>query len=229
MMNIYMYIRSEIDANIDEKYKNFQSSLCPNIKNIEGVRVPILRDIALTISKKEEIVSYLEEGNISTYEERNIYGFVIGYLKTDLKIYQRYLKKFIPMIDNWATCDMVCSNLKFTKKYKKEMYSFICSYLKGKKEYEVRFAIVMLMNYYLEEDTYQDVFQKLLEIKNKAYYVQMAEAWLLSICYIRYKEETLTFLKRKDIDSFVLKKTLQKIRESTRVSKQEKEFMKTFV
>ena len=78
-MNIYTYIRSEIDANIDEKYKNFQSSLCPNIKNIEGVRVPILRDIARTISKREEIASYLEEANVSTYEEKNIYGFVIGY------------------------------------------------------------------------------------------------------------------------------------------------------
>lgn len=229
MMNIYTYIRSEIDANIDEKYKNFQSSLCPNIKNIEGVRVPILRDIARTISKREEIASYLEEANVSTYEEKNIYGFVIGYLKTDLKTYKRYLKKFIPMIDNWATCDMACSHLKFTKTYKKEMYPFICSYLKSKKEYEVRFAIVMLMDYYLEEDTYQDVLQKLLEIQNKAYYVQMAEAWLLSICYIKHKEETITFLKRKDMDSVVLKKTLQKIRESTRVSKQEKEFMKTFV
>ncbi len=228
-MNIYTYIRSEIDANIEEKYKNFQSSLCPNIKNIEGVRVPILRHIAHTISKKEEITSYLEEANVLTYEEKNIYGFVIGYLKTDLKIYKRYLKKFIPMIDNWATCDMVCSHLKFTKTYKKEMYPFICSYLKSKKEYEVRFAIVMLMDYYLEEDTYQDVLQKLLEIQTKAYYVQMAEAWLLSICYIKYKEETTTFLKRKDIDSVILKKTLQKIRESTRISKQEKEFMKTFV
>lgn len=228
-MELYTYIRKEIDTNIDLKYKKFQSTLCPNSTDIEGVRVPILRNIARALSKREDVYTYLEDGKVSTYEEKIIYGFVIGYLKTDLKRYQHDLKKFIPMIDNWAICDLVCGHLKFTKTYKKEMYPFICHYLKGDQEYEVRFAVVMLMHYYLEEDTYKEVLKSLLQIKNKAYYVQMAEAWLLSMCYIKYKEETLTFLKNKTLDAFIIKKTLQKIRESTRVSKEEKEFIKTFV
>lgn len=226
-MDIHTYIRKEIDSHIDLKYKNFQSSLCPTISEIEGVRVPVLRDIARTVSKREDVYQYLDYKHVTSYEEKTIYGLVIGYLKTDIKTYQFYLKEFIPLINNWATCDIVCSNLKFTKSYKTEMYPFICSYLKSKKEYEVRFSIVMLMNYYLEEDTYKDVLKKVRVVKNKAYYVQMAESWLLSICYIKHKKGTLEFLKSENIDSFVYKKTLQKIRESTRISKEEKEFIKT--
>lgn len=225
-MTLNEEIKREIKANIDLDYLSFHSSLVPNIHTIEGVRIPILRSIAKTISKKEEVFSYLDNPTLDTYEEITIYGLVIGYLKLDIKEYQYYLKKFIPYIDNWATCDVVASNLKWIKKYKKQMYPFILSYLKSKKEFEVRFSIIMLMNYYLD-DYYEEIFSLLCEIKLDYYYVKMAIAWLISNCYIKHKKETLAFLKNNSLDNWTHNKSIQKIIESNRVLKEDKEYLKT--
>jgi 3-methyladenine DNA glycosylase AlkD len=224
-MEINKYIETEIKSNIDLTYKKFYSSLCPTISNIEGVRVPVLRKIAKEVSKEKNVKSYLENPILNTYEEKTIYGLVIGYMKTDINIYQKYLKKFIPIIDNWSTCDIVCSNLKFTHKYQKEMYKFINLYLESNHEYEVRFALVMLMNYFLNDEYYLKVLESLKKVNCSNYYTKMAESWLLSVSYIKYKEETLLFLE-SDLDEFIYKKTLQKILESKRISKEEKAKLK---
>lgn len=225
-MNINEKIKNEIKKNIDLKYLSFHASLVPNICTIEGVRVPILRKIAKSISKEENILSYLENPILETYEEKTIYGLVIGYLKLDLEKYQYYLKKFISVIDNWATCDIVASNLKFIKRYKTEMYPFIVQYLNSKKEYEVRFAVVLLMDYYLEEE-FREVLKLIDQIKLDYYYVKMAIAWLISICYIKHKEETLFYLKNNSLDNWTYNKAIQKMIESNRVNKEEKEYLKT--
>lgn len=224
-MKINLWIREEINANIDLKYLAFHSSLLPNVSKIEGVRIPILRKIAASIAKDPDVFSYLNDPICSTYEEKTIYGLTIGYLKTDINYYQKYLKQFIPMIDNWATCDVVASNLKFTKKYPKEMYDFLKPYLKSEKEYEVRFAVVMLMDYYLNEN-YEQVLLDLEMISCKDYYVKMAVAWLLSVGYVKHKEKTLFYLKNKTLDPWIYQKSLSKIIESNRVSKEEKEMIR---
>lgn len=225
-MTLNEEIKREIKANIDLDYLSFHGSLVPNIHTIEGVRIPVLRSIAKTISKKEDVFSYLDNPTLDTYEEITIYGLVLGYLKLDIKEYQYYLKKFIPYIDNWATCDVVASNLKWIKKYKKQMYPFILSYLKSKKEFEIRFSIIMLMNYYLD-DYYEEIFSLLCEIKLDYYYVKMAIAWFISNCYIKHKKETLYFLKNNSLDNWTHNKSIQKIIESNRVLKEEKETLKT--
>lgn len=222
-MNINERIKQEIKKNIDLKYLSFHSSLVPNIDTVQGVRVPILRLLAKDVSKDDNVMDYLKQPTLDSYEEITIYGLVIGYLKLDLKTYQTYLKQFIPYIDNWATCDVVVSNLKFTKCYQKEMYPFLLTYLKSKKEFEVRFSLVMFLTYYLDETYIHDVLSSLSEIHQNDYYVKMAIAWLISISYIKYPKVTLEYLEKGLLDSWTYQKALQKILESYRVSKEEKE------
>lgn len=106
------------------------------------------------------------------------------------------------------------------------MYSFILKYLNSKKEFEVRFTIVLLMNYYLDEE-FMNTLKLVEKVKLDYYYVKMAISWLISICYIKHKDETIEFLKNTSLDNWTYNKVIQKIIESNRVTKQEKEYFKT--
>lgn len=214
-------IKKELEDNADLKYLDFHSKLIPNINNIKGVRVPVLRKIAKSISIEKDVFAYLNSPISDSYEEITIYGLVIGYLKLDVEKYQSYLEKFISLIDNWATCDIAVSNMKFIKKYKKEMYSFIIKYLNSNKEFEVRFSIVVLMNYYLD-DEFEETLKLVDHVTLDCYYVKMAIAWLVSICYIKHKDGTLKYLNDCNLDDWTYNKALQKIIESKRVSDNEK-------
>ena len=104
----------------DLKYKEFDSSLCPNVDNIIGVQVPKLRAIAKQLVKEDK-KEYLELENIEYYEEKVIQGLMIGMSNLTIEDTKKYLEKFIPKIDSWAACDIVCSSLKISKEYQKEM------------------------------------------------------------------------------------------------------------
>ena len=107
----------------DEKYKKFHSGLCPNVDNIIGVQIPKLRTIAKEIAK-ENPKEFLNNIQAQYYEEKVIYGLVIGYMKADLQTRQYYLDKFVPLIDSWAVCDCCVSSFKFVNKYKEEIKEF---------------------------------------------------------------------------------------------------------
>lgn len=218
-------IREELFKLQDLNYKKFHSKLCPNTKNIIGVKIPELRKIAKKIAR-ENPEKFLNTTQTQYYEEKMLYGLVIGYMKLDFKNLLYYLDKFVPMIDNWAVCDSCISTYKFTKKYKKEMWKYIQKYLKSDKEFELRFAIVMIMDYYLEEEYLEKVLNVYNNINHEGYYVKMAVAWAISICYIKFPQITELFLKNNNLNNFTYNKALQKIIESNRVSKQTKEKIK---
>lgn len=210
----------------DLKYKKFHSSLCPNVDNIIGVQVPKLRNIAKELAKTNSR-EYLELEDITFYEEKVIQGLLIGTLKLSYQETEKYLEKFIPKIDSWAVCDVVCSGLKVACKYPKEMWAFLERYIKSNQEFEVRFALVMYLNYYLNDEYIDRVIKNVSEINIDKYYVQMAIAWLLSVGYVKQKGKTLKYLKNNKLDEFTHNKAIQKIIESYRVSKEEKEYIKT--
>ena len=209
------------------KYKEFHSGLCPNVDNIIGVRVPKLREIAREISKKD-YDEFLRNVKDEYYEELALHGLVIGYSKISIEDTFKYLKEFVPKINSWAVCDTTCSNLKITKKYMKEMWNFLEQYINSNKEYEIRFALVMYLNYYLTEEYIDEILKRIDKIANKEYYVQMAIAWLISFAYIKQKEKTEKYIKNNKLDKFTLNKAIQKICESYRVTEQEKEYLKKY-
>lgn len=214
-------IRKKLFELQDLKYKEFHSGLCPNVDKIIGVRVPQLKQIAKEIAKKD-YKEFLENAQDEYYEELVLQGLVIGYSKTTIEEIFKYLKSFVPKINSWAVCDTTCSNLKITKKHMREMWEFLEKYINSDREYEIRFALVMYLNYYLSEEYIDEIFEKVNKITNKEYYVQMAVAWLVSFAYIKQKEKTEKYLYKNNLDKFTLNKSIQKICESYRVSDEDK-------
>ena len=228
-----MELKEEITRNLKEKadikYKEFHSGLCPNTDNILGIRVPVLRQYAKELLKKYDYEFLLQNTDNKYYEEIMLQGMIIGLSKEkDFGKIEKYIIEFIPKIDNWAVCDVFCAGLKITKKYKKEMWKLIGKYLKSKKEFELRFGIVMILDFYIEENYLQENFKIFENINSKDYYVQMAVAWAISICLIKYYDETLLFLKDKKekFDKFTYNKALQKGIESFRLTKEQKETLR---
>ena len=194
----------------DEKYKKFSSSLCPNNEKdiFIGIRIPILRKYAKELLKENEDIYYiLKQINNKYYEEVMLKGMIIALSKLNIKDKLKLTKKFVPEIMNWAVCDIFCSDFKFTKSDEKIVWDFIVDYKNSNKEFEIRFMIVMMLSHFI----------------NDKYYVQMAIAWTISVCYVKYKDKTEKFLKNTNLSNFTYNKAIQKILESLRVSKEDKE------
>lgn len=220
-------IREQLFSKQDLEYKKFHSSLCPNIENIIGVRVPELRKMAKEIANRD-YAHFFENVKSEYYEELLLQGLVIGYAKISIEETFKYLKMFIPKINSWAVCDTTCSNLKITKKHMQEMWTFLEQYINSSKQYEIRFALVMYLNYFLREEYIDLIFKKIDKITSEEYYVQMAIAWLVSFAYIKQKEKTEKYLLKNNLDKFTYNKSIQKICESYRVSNEEKEKLRKY-
>lgn len=209
----------------DIKYKKFHSRLCPNINNIVGVRVPVLRNYAKELSKGN-FRNYLNNAKNKYYEEIMLQGMVIGLSKMNLQERLIYVKKFVPKIDNWAICDVFCAGLKFANKNKEEVWGFLQQYKNSMEEFELRFFIVMILDFYITDEYIKEVISLLDNIKHKGYYVKMAIAWALSVAYIKYPKITMEYFMSNTLDDFTYNKALQKIIESYRVKNEDKEIIK---
>jgi len=209
-------IRKQLMEMADEEYRKFTSSLIPNVDNILGVRLPELRKLAKNIAKGDWR-TYLAQADNRYFEETMLQGLVIGYAKTDIEERLRYVADFVPRIDNWSVCDSFCTGLKFTKNHRSLMWDFLQPYLSSDKEYEIRFGVVMLLLYFVEDEYIERVLQWMDRIRHEGYYVKMAVAWAISVCYVKYPEPTMAFLKNNTLDDFTYNKALQKIIESLRV------------
>lgn len=219
-------IRQDLFAMQDLKYKEFHGSLCPDIDNVIGVRIPKLREYAKELYKCNNLRDIKIEDKY--YEELVIQGMLIGFqTKAPIKEVIKQVEEFIPKINSWAVCDTFCAGLKITKKYQTEMFKVIKEYLKSTQEYQVRFAIVMLLNYYINDQYIDQVLQILDNVKLDKYYVQMANAWAISICLIKYYNKTLDFLNTTKIDDFTYNKGIQKAIESYRITNEQKEYLRT--
>jgi len=221
--NLKLEIKNEILSKKDIKYKEFHKSLCPGINNIIGVRTPILRNIAKELMKEYTLKEIYNEIDTEYYEEIMLKGMLICLSKDDFNILKPYIENYVPLIDNWAICDTFVTGLKITKKYKKELRNLILKYKTSKKEYELRFMIVMILSYYIEEEYLEENFELFNKIKSDKYYVQMAIAWALSISIIKYYDQTIKYLKTAKIDDFIYNKTISKACDSYRITKKQKE------
>ena len=221
-----MNIKERLLKEADETYKNFNQKLIPNINNILGVRVPILRKISKEIYKNnwQEFLKLQPE----YFEEKMLQAMVIGLVKDESLLILKYIDSFIPQIDNWAVCDCFCSSLKFAKNNKELVWDFLHKYINSNKEYEIRFVLVMLLNYYIEEKYLDEIFKIIENYQYNDYYAHMGAAWLISICYIKYPEETTKYLLNSNIDTKTYNKSIQKIIESNKIDKKTKNKLKTF-
>lgn len=225
-------IKMRLEQIAEEDCKKFNENLLPGTEHVLGVRMPKLRTLAKEVAK-EDFRTYLDEAHEkisadqgSYHEEIMLEGLVIAYAKMELEERFFYLDRFVPKIHNWAVCDCCSNTYKFMEKYQEESFAYIDKYLHSQREYELRFGIVSLLDHFMN-DTYIDQVLAICECtRHEGYYVKMAVAWTLSICYVKYPAKTRMLLEKNTMDDFTHNKTIQKIRESYRVSKEEKEELK---
>lgn len=217
-------IKKQLIKSYDSKNAAFFLKISPEAKNVTGVRVPFLRKLAKEIVKGNPR-NFLDNYKVETHEEFLLKGIVIFSSKLKLEEKLLYLEKYVPEIYDWSGCDIVISKLKCSDDEMKMVYDFIMRYRYSKNEYETRFMIVMLINFIRAD--YLDKIKGILETeKFDKYYSQMAAAWLISVMFVKYRDYTLSYLNNNSLDDFTYNKALQKIRESLRVTKEDKELVK---
>lgn len=219
-------LRERILELADEEYRQFHSALVPGTDNILGVRLPKLRELAKELAKGDWH-DYISRAQDDYYEEIMLQGLVIGYVKTDIEEILHYVAAFVPKIKNWGVCDSFCNSLKVTKLHRSRVWEFLQPYLLSREEFELRFGIVMLLNFYIEDEYIDWVLPLLDGAKHEGYYVKMAVAWAISICFVKYPEKTMDYLKNNTLENFTYNKALQKITESFRVDKDTKALIRS--
>lgn len=212
----------------DSKYKEFHSSLVLNSKyEMIGIRVPTMKDIAKKIAKTSNIEEFLEFAQDKFYEEVMIQGLVISHIK-DEKLFYKYFKKHINKIDNWALCDTFCSAIKIVEKYEDKYFEEAVDMSLSDKEFISRVGLIIILSHFVSEKNLDTIFEVLNKIKSDLFYINMAEAWLVCELYIKYPKETKSFIKKNNLNKFTQNKAISKIHDSYRVSKEEKEVLKSY-
>lgn len=218
--NEYQLFIEDLKKQTDLNYKEFHSKLILD-DNLIGIKTPILRKIAKEIAQGnyKEFINY---NSHKFYEEKLIHGLIIGYSKNKFEDKIKLLNNFLPFIDNWAICDITCSNLKDFKKNQELGFKIISEYLNNDNFWIKRVGIVLLLDYYINDNYIDKIVEITQNIKSEEYYVQMANAWLISMCYIKYKEKILDLFQAKTLDKFTQNKAISKIRDSYRVNSDDK-------
>lgn len=219
--NSYQEYLSNLVSKRNDKYRDFHKKLTPTKYEILGLSVPMSRSIAKEISKTD-VLSFLTYTKDTYYEEVLIEGFVIASIKEE-NIFFEQLARFLPKIDNWAICDGFCNSIQILKKNQSKHFSYFLKLLESEEPFTIRVGLIILLSFYIEKEYLNEIYQKIDTIKSEHYYVNMGTAWLLAEMYIKYKDETKAYFEKTKINDFTMNKTIGKIRDSYRVTKEEKE------
>ena len=222
-----MIIIDELFKSQDKEYREFQSKLIPNInkERIIGVRTPLLRQLSKKIIKENNYSDFLNDLPHKYFDENQIHAFIIS----EIKDYDECLfefNKFLPYIDNWATCDQ--SSPKIFLKNSDKLINEIKRWIKSKDTYTIRFGIGMLMRIYLDDNFKPEYLKMVSNIKSDEYYVNMMIAWFFATALAKQYDSTIEYIKNYKLDKWVHNKIIQKSIESYRISKEKKEYLKKY-
>lgn len=226
MEHICENIRARLFAMQDLKYRDFHAKLMPTVEKekIIGVRVPDLRRFAKEAAKDPDIGDFLRELPHTYYEEDNVHAFVLEQIR-DFDACLSAVEAFLPYVDNWATCDMMTP--KVFKKHPGELLPAVTRWLASKETYTVRYGIGMLMNVYLDENFQPEYLRMAAEVRSQEYYVKMMVAWYFATALAKQYEAAVPWLEEGRLDVWTHNKTIQKARESRRITPEQKEYLKT--
>ena len=210
----------------DIKYRDFTAKSIPNISinKIIGVRIPDIRFLAKEIKDCEYIDEFLNELPHKYQEENLLHGIILSKYK-DIDILLKKLDIFLKYADNWAVTDIISP--KIFKKYPDKVYKYIVKWINSKEEYKIRFGIVTLLQFYLDDNYNKDILQLVKSIESESYYVNMATSWFYSFALIKQYKDTIKIFESKCLDKWIHNKSIQKAIESYRVSSDKKEYLKS--
>lgn len=211
----------------DDRYRAFNESLIPTARGSSiGVRLPMLRKIAKELLK-ENPEGFLDASlGSSVHEIRLLHAIVLARARFPLSERLERLRAFVPTLDNWSVCDVLCGDWKPVEAELDPLLAIVSEYMASQREFEVRFSAVMLMLYYRSVCP-DEVFRRYAAFRHDGYYAQMAVAWGISYLFVDYRDRTLRFLSEDALDRFTHNKAIQKIIESDRVVEADKRLLRT--
>ncbi len=210
----------------DLKYRDMQIKIIPTIspESIIGVRTPALKAMAKDIMKAGNYKDYLKELPHKYFEENQLHAFIISGIK-DVNECMEELRRFLPYVDNWATCDQMSP--KIFKKRKEELLTHIKEWIRSDKTYTIRFGVGMLMEHFLDED-YDPQYPKMVAgIRSEEYYVNMMVAWYFATALAKQYESIIPFIEEKRLDNWTHNKAIQKSVESRRITEEQKTYLRS--
>ena len=219
-------IRTELFRLQDVKYRDFQSRLIPTVNPdaVIGVRTPELRKYAKTLAKTEDIQEFLNDLPHRYFDENQLHGFIISAIK-DYEQCMEAVIRFLPFVDNWATCDQMSPTV--FKKCRPKLTEQIKVWIRSDQNYTVRFGIKMLMEHFLDEDFDPVYPQMVSEIRSDEYYVNMMIAWYFATALAKQYDAVLPYIEQKKLDVWTHNKTIQKSVESYRITPEQKGYLKS--
>ena len=225
-MTITEEIRERLFQLQDEKYRDFQSKLIPNLEAsvMIGVRTPELRKLSREMVRRENIGEFLDALPHRYFDESQLHAFILS----EIRDYDRCVEavcRFLPYVDNWATCDQMSP--KVFRRNRQALLPYIREWIDSGKTYTVRFGIGMLMSHFLDEGFDQTYAETVASIRSEEYYVNMMIAWYFATALVGHYEEILPFLEEKRLDPWTHNKAIQKAIESYRITEEQKAYLRT--
>ena len=219
-------IISELYKKQDIKYRDFQAKLIPDktVDDMIGVRTPELRKYAKELVKRDDIGEFLSTLPHEFFDEYQLHAFIISGIK-DFDKCMDEVNRFLPYVDNWATCDQLSP--KVFKKNRPELLKQIKKWIKSKDTYTVRFGIGMLMQHFLDEDFDVKYPEMVVKLRSDEYYINMMIAWYFATALAKQYDAILPFIEKKKLDKWTHNKAIQKSVESNRITPEQKEYLKT--
>ena len=210
----------------DKGYRDFQSKLIPTIpaETIIGVRIPAIRKLAKEYGKDPESVEFLKQLPHTYYDENILHALLVAEIK-DYEVCEKEVECFLPYVDNWAVCDIFSP--KVFRKNKDKLIDKIREWTASDHPYTCRFGMEMLMMHFLDENFRPEYLEIPAAVHSEEYYVNMMIAWFYATALAKQWDATIGYIEDQRLDTWTHNKTIQKARESYRITPEQKEYLKT--
>lgn len=198
-------------------YAAFSAKLIPNLNRpLLGVRIPQLRQLAKALLRENPDVATGEAFTHLSHENIALHGFVLGYARMDYALWEPRVAQLVPLLDNWALCDMTCASLTLIRHHRSEGWRFLQSYLRSSDEFGQRFGVVMLMDHFLTDEWADRVLEAFVLVRPAGYYAAMAVGWALQAAFIRWPRRVFPLLSEAQVCEESRKMARKKLLESRR-------------
>ena len=219
-------IRDRLFSLQDAKYRELQIKILPNLEpeSIIGVRTPELRQMAKELAVREETGAFLKNLPHRYFDENQLHAFILSGMK-DYTACMEALERFLPYVDNWATCDQMSP--KVFRKHRMELLGSIRKWIASDQAYTIRFGIGMLMEHYLDGDFDPAYPEMAAGVRSGEYYVNMMTAWYFATALAKQYDAVIPYIENRRLDPWTHNKAIQKAIESYRITPEQKEYLKT--
>ena len=211
----------------DLKYRDFHSKLMPETdkETVIGIRTPVLRKFAKEFAGTSEAEAFLRQLPHRYYEENNLHMMLITGIK-DYEKCMEEIQRFLPCIDNWATCDYPAP--KCFARHKDQVLEEAKRWISSGETYVIRYGIGMLMRLFLDEDFSSEYLEMAAAVQSQEYYVNMMIAWYFATALAKQWDAAVPYIEQHRLSDWVHKKTIQKAVESYRITSEQKEYLKGY-